>query len=156
MLILWRRISVNSGLGHCDDVAAVDPHLAARRLDQPRDAAHQSRFAGAGKPHDDEGLAFVDLESDVLDRNHVAGALLDLVPVRGGIETRTHPCRVGPEDLPHAPAHDLGAFAIARSVHSPSPPRADSMIGKETGENQGGGESGAKRLIRSRRWRPER
>ena len=39
------------------DVLALEDHTARGRLDQPGQAAHQRRLAGAGQAHHDEHLA---------------------------------------------------------------------------------------------------
>src|SRR3546814_9931224 len=44
-------------LGAAQQVAALEEDLAGGRLDQPRQAAHQGRLAGAAESHDDEDLA---------------------------------------------------------------------------------------------------
>ncbi len=49
-------------LGDLQEVAAVEQHLAGRGLDEPRQTAHDRRFARARKPHDDEDLAVLDVE----------------------------------------------------------------------------------------------
>src|SRR5690606_31310881 len=64
-----------------EDVLVVDQQLAGGRLEQPVDAAHERRLAGAGQAHDHEDLALADLERDVGDRHHAAGFLEDLILV---------------------------------------------------------------------------
>ena len=63
-------------LRRLEQVRAVEQHLAGGRLDEPRQAAHDRRFARARKPHDDEDLALADVEADVARRRDVA-ALAD-------------------------------------------------------------------------------
>ncbi len=88
------------GLG---DVLALDEHLTGGRLDQPGQAAHQRRLAGAGQTHDDEDLAGRHLERHVLDADDTAGLLLQL---------RARQLRVGcPEDLVGTLAEDLPEVA---------------------------------------------
>ncbi len=59
--------------GDLSKVAPLEEHLPRRRLDQPRQAAHQRRLARAGKPHDDENLALADREIGVDHRRGQAG-----------------------------------------------------------------------------------
>ena len=51
-----------------EQVAAIEHDAAIARLDQPRQAAHQRRFAGARQAHDDEDLALVHRQVDVAHR----------------------------------------------------------------------------------------
>ena len=52
------------GVRNRQQVLALELDLAEGRLDQPRHAAHQRGLAGAREPHDDEDLAFADLQVD--------------------------------------------------------------------------------------------
>src|SRR3546814_19563002 len=56
-------------------VAALEEDLAGGRLDQPRQAAHQGRLAGAAESHDDEDLAVADLQVGRAHRADQTGAL---------------------------------------------------------------------------------
>ena len=62
MPIWCRRSSISSRSEAASRFAAVEEDLAGGRLDQPRQAAHQRRLAGAGEAHDDEDLAGADVE----------------------------------------------------------------------------------------------
>ncbi len=56
------------------DVFAIHEYLPGRGFDQPGQAADQGGFAGSGKPHDHENLALGDVEAQVPDGRHAAGA----------------------------------------------------------------------------------
>ena len=56
------------GVARLEQVAALELDAASGRLDQPRQAAHQRRFAGARQAHDDEDLALADRQVDVAHR----------------------------------------------------------------------------------------
>ena len=56
-----------------DHVAAVDLDRPCGRLDQPDQRADERRLAGAGKAHDDEHLARVDVDRDIADGGDAAG-----------------------------------------------------------------------------------
>ena len=56
-------------------VAAVEENLSGGRFDQAREAAHQRRLAGTGKPHDDEDLVLPDIDIDVAHRADQPGRL---------------------------------------------------------------------------------
>ena len=56
-------------------IRAVDDNGAARRLDEPRQAADERGFSRTGEPHDHEDFAVVDLERDIAHGEDVAGPL---------------------------------------------------------------------------------
>src|SRR3546814_2709778 len=49
------------------DVLALEPHLAAGRLDQPEDAASRRGLAAAGLADDPERFAGLEFEADAVD-----------------------------------------------------------------------------------------
>ena len=89
--------------GRLQEVAALEQNGAGGRLDQPRHAAHDCRFAGPGKAHDDEDLALVDIEGGVAHRTDQAGGA-DLVGA-GHVRTAGKKAfSAVAEQLPHAAA----------------------------------------------------
>ena len=73
-------------LARLPDVLAVQLDRAERRLDEPGQAPDERRLAAAREAHDDEDLARLDVERDVVDRDRAAVLLdgrLDLVRRRG-------------------------------------------------------------------------
>ena len=56
-------------------ILAVHQDASVGRLDQPVDVPDQGRLARAGQAHDDEDLAFPDVEADIADADGVAGLL---------------------------------------------------------------------------------
>ncbi len=86
-------------LGQRGDVGIVDEDAAGGRLDQPVDAAQAGRLARARQAHDDEDLALVDIEADILQADHRAGGLEDVGPVLSGLEQRQRRPGLVAEDL---------------------------------------------------------
>lgn len=76
LMSLRRRDGVRAR--HGGHVAAIDQHLARRRLDQPVDEPDQRGFARAGKAHEHENLTFLDVKGDVMDADDLSGALENL------------------------------------------------------------------------------
>ena len=73
-----RRSSRSRCWSAAQDVLAVEQDRTGRRLDEPRQAAHERRLAAARQAHDDEDLAGPDVERDVADRDGRAGLLAQL------------------------------------------------------------------------------
>jgi hypothetical protein len=103
-------------LGGGEQVLAFEHDPARGRLDQARHAAHQRRLAGARKAHDDEDLAFVNVEAGVAHGADQAGAgqllVADLAAVLGeeGLGARS-------ENLPDGLAGELDAsLSCARAT----------------------------------------
>ena len=81
---------------------AVESDPARGRLDEPGQAAHQRRLAGAGQAHDDEDLARRDVERDVLDRGDAAGPLQHFGRGRSASGVPMIDPRLRAEDLPQS------------------------------------------------------
>ena len=102
---LCRRSSRSRSGVRREDVLALEDELAGGRLDQPGQAAHQGRLAGAGQAHDDEDLAGGDVEAHVADGGRAAGAVDQLAPRQGRqLRGRAGTCCLGPEHLPQVAA----------------------------------------------------
>ena len=80
--------------------------LAGGRFDQPRQAAHERRLAGARQAHDDEDLAFADVERH---RAHCAdeAGVRRSVAGRRSLPSAQEYLGVAAEQLPDVPAADL-------------------------------------------------
>ena len=70
------------GTGHRRQIdhlplAGAVQHLAGRRIDRPQDRARQGRLAATGFTHQPERIAFLDGETYVIDRPHVADHALE-------------------------------------------------------------------------------
>ena len=90
------------------DIAVVDPDRARGHVLEPRKHSEQRRFAAARRPDEDEELAALDLQGDVVDGHDVAaeelrdvlehdlghcgGSIPDRRRLRNGID---HFCRIG-------------------------------------------------------------
>ena len=108
--ILWRRMSISSLGGFFQQVLSVEPHFAARRLDETGQAPHDRGLARPGKPHDDEDLADMDVEADVDDSGYGAvraHAARELVRVIGGYVPAEVGRRPAAIDLPEVAARQL-------------------------------------------------
>ena len=77
--------------------------LAGARLDQTIEQADQGRLSGARQAHDDEDLAFTDLEAGIDDAERLPGALEDGVLVDALADERQCPFRLVAEHLVEIP-----------------------------------------------------
>src|SRR6185437_7740931 len=66
---------------HPGNVSAVDPDFAAGRLVQAAHQVHQSRFAGAGRPHYSQPLSWSHRERDIIQSAHLYIALVNTAHV---------------------------------------------------------------------------
>jgi hypothetical protein len=89
-------------------VPAVEDHLAGGRLDQARHATHERRFARAREAHDDEDLAFVDVEARVTHGANQAG-LRKLLVTCLVVAFDQERFGVGAEDFPYVFAREFDA-----------------------------------------------
>lgn len=58
------------GVAQTGQLGVPDPYRALVRLVEPRDAVHQRRFSGAGRPHDRGELTAPELHIDARERDH--------------------------------------------------------------------------------------
>src|SRR5207248_5497033 len=94
--------------GQVRDVAAAEDDLAARRIEQPHDAARERRLAAAGFADDSQRLALVEREGDAVDRLHSRDLLLEDDPA-GDREVLLHV--LDDEEL-LAPGHQATGSAV--------------------------------------------
>ena len=66
------------------DALAVDDQVAFAHGFQPRDHAQQRRLAAAGRPHEDDELAVVNVEINAMDDHRLAVTLDDALHMKGG------------------------------------------------------------------------
>ena len=69
----------NAALGRVEigDVLAADEDLAGGRLLETRDGAQQRGLAAAGRPDEDDELAVLDVEVDIVDHLYRAKTFVD-------------------------------------------------------------------------------
>src|SRR5690606_10806356 len=86
---------MQAALAQTGDILAVEHDAAAGGRDQPRNAARRRRLARAGRAHDAERLALVEVDGDAVDRAHLAHAAeqaagdVELLQVAGAQGGRT-------------------------------------------------------------------
>ncbi|MDR6447793.1 hypothetical protein J2794_003911 [Paraburkholderia terricola] len=78
---------------------AFENDLARRRLDQPVEQSNQRRLAGTREAHDDKNLARLNAEADVVDSDHVAGLLENLVAAKALLDQIGGTLGLRPEDF---------------------------------------------------------
>jgi len=89
--------------GHGRNVAAFENDLSRRWLNQSIEQTDKRRLAGTGETHDNENLARLDAETDVVDCHHVSRLLENFV------SSETLPYQLGsalglrPEDFRQVP-----------------------------------------------------
>ena len=93
---------------HSGDVIAVNDDLPGGGFNQPDEAAHHRGFAAARQPHNDESLAPVDHERNILQPDHIAQLALEKGFVLAGVFGGQGPFRVASENLPDGIDPDVG------------------------------------------------
>src|SRR5207237_3391082 len=94
------------GRARLEQIPAVESDRAEARLDQPRQAPEKGRLARPRQAHDDEDLAFLDIEADLADRPDELRRLKigeTCIAAARADEIR----RTRSEDLPQVPAGEL-------------------------------------------------